>query len=58
LALAVRQARRFVFQSAAQSGERVIALVLVVMIGHVNIKHACYVADHFQDVNIPIEPAV
>ena len=34
------------------------ALVLAAMIGHVNLKHACYVADQFQDVNIPIEPAV
>ena len=31
-------------------------LLLAAIVGHLNLKHACYVANQFQDVNVPITP--
>lgn len=35
-----------------------IAPLPVAVVGYVNVKHACYVAEQFQDVNVPIAPAI
>jgi hypothetical protein len=34
------------------------ALLLAIVVGNVNMKHACYVAEQFRNVNVPLEPAV